>query len=65
MTTPHPSIGDWYRLHGGESFEIVAVDDDGLVLMNYDQHQTTTLSSLNSYPNLIVHIIQLFLMGGF
>ena len=28
MTTPHPSIGDWYRLHGGESFEIVAVDDD-------------------------------------
>src|ERR1700743_800837 len=28
MTTPHPSIGDWYRLHGGDSFEIVAVDDD-------------------------------------
>jgi hypothetical protein len=28
MTTPHPSIGDWYRLRGGESFEIVAVDDD-------------------------------------
>jgi hypothetical protein len=28
MTTPHPSIGDWYRLNGGDSFEIVAVDDD-------------------------------------
>src|ERR1700730_4199834 len=28
MTTPHPSIGDWYRLNGGESFEVVAVDDD-------------------------------------
>ena len=28
MTTPQLSIGDWYRLHGGDSFEIVAVDDD-------------------------------------
>jgi len=28
MTTPHPGIGDWYRLNGGESFEVVAVDDD-------------------------------------
>lgn len=28
MTTPHPGIGDWYRLHRGESFEVVAVDDD-------------------------------------
>jgi hypothetical protein len=28
MTTPQPSIGDWFRLNGGDSFEIVAVDDD-------------------------------------
>jgi len=28
MTNPHPGIGDWYRLHGGESFEVVAVDED-------------------------------------
>jgi hypothetical protein len=28
MTTPHPGIGDWYRLNGGESFEVVAFDDD-------------------------------------
>ena len=27
MTNPQPSIGDWYRLNGGESFEIVAIDD--------------------------------------
>jgi hypothetical protein len=36
MTTPHPSIGDWYRLNGGESFEIVAVDeDDGTIDIQY------------------------------
>jgi Family of unknown function (DUF6763) len=36
MTTPQPGIGDWYRLHGGESFEIVAVDDDdGTVDIQY------------------------------
>ena len=23
-----PSIGDWYRLSGGERFEVVAIDDD-------------------------------------
>ncbi len=28
MAAPHPSIGDWYRLNGGELFEVVAVDDD-------------------------------------
>ena len=28
MTTPQPNIGDWYCLHGGDTFEIVAVDDD-------------------------------------
>lgn len=36
MTTPHPGIGDWYRLRGGESFEIVAVDeDDGTIDFQY------------------------------
>jgi hypothetical protein len=36
MTTPHPSIGDWYRLNGGDSFEIVAVDeDDGTIDIQY------------------------------
>jgi hypothetical protein len=36
MTTPHPGIGDWYRLHGGDSFEIVAVDeDDGTIELQY------------------------------
>ncbi|TLY79751.1 MAG: hypothetical protein E6K49_03315 [Gammaproteobacteria bacterium] len=28
MTAPHPEIGLWYRLSGGELFEVVAVDDD-------------------------------------
>jgi hypothetical protein len=28
MTAPHPGIGDWYRFIGGESFEVVAIDDD-------------------------------------
>ncbi|HEY2036502.1 MAG TPA: DUF6763 family protein [Steroidobacteraceae bacterium] len=28
MAAPQPSIGDWYRLRGGELFEVVAVDDD-------------------------------------
>jgi hypothetical protein len=27
MSAP-PEIGSWYRLQGGESFEIVAIDDD-------------------------------------
>ena len=36
MTTPQPSIGDWYCLHGGDSFEIVAVDeDDGTIDIQY------------------------------
>ena len=36
MTTPQPSVGDWYRLHGGESFEIVALDvDDGTIDIQY------------------------------
>lgn len=28
MAVQQPSIGDWYRLSGGELFEVVAVDDD-------------------------------------
>jgi len=28
MAFPPPSVGDWYRLNGGEPFEVVAVDDD-------------------------------------
>ena len=28
MTAPHPSIGEWYRHTGGDSFEVVAFDDD-------------------------------------
>jgi hypothetical protein len=36
MTTPQPGIGDWYRLHGGDSFEIVAVDEeDGTIDIQY------------------------------
>jgi hypothetical protein len=28
MAASQPSIGNWYRLSGGEIFEVVAVDDD-------------------------------------
>lgn len=28
MVAPQPRIGDWYRVSGGELFEVVAVDDD-------------------------------------
>jgi hypothetical protein len=28
MAASQPSIGDWYRLSGGELFEVVAIDDD-------------------------------------
>jgi hypothetical protein len=28
MAAPHPGIGEWYRISGGELFEVVAVDDD-------------------------------------
>ena len=36
MTGPQPNIGDWYRLSGGESFEVVAVDDDdGTIEIQY------------------------------
>jgi hypothetical protein len=36
MATPQPGIGDWYRLNGGASFEVVALDDDdGTVEIQY------------------------------
>ncbi len=36
MTTPHQGIGEWYRLNGGELFEVVAVDeDDGTIEIQY------------------------------
>lgn len=28
VSQPQPSIGDWYRLRGGELFEVVAIDDE-------------------------------------
>jgi hypothetical protein len=36
MTTPLPSIGEWYRHTGGDSFEVVAFDeDDGTIEIQY------------------------------
>jgi DNA/RNA endonuclease YhcR with UshA esterase domain len=36
MAVPQPSVGDWYRLSGGELFEVVAVDDDdGTIEIQY------------------------------
>ncbi len=36
MTVPQPGIGEWYRLSGGELFEVVAVDtDDGTIEIQY------------------------------
>jgi hypothetical protein len=36
MTSPQPGIGDWYRLTGGELFEVVALDeDDGTIELQY------------------------------
>jgi Family of unknown function (DUF6763) len=36
MTAPLPSIGDWYRRTGGDSFEVVAFDeDDGTIEIQY------------------------------
>jgi hypothetical protein len=34
MSAQQPEIGAWYRLRGGESFEVVAIDeDDGTIEM--------------------------------
>jgi hypothetical protein len=36
MTAPNPSIGEWYRHTGGDSFEVVAFDeDDGTIEIQY------------------------------
>jgi hypothetical protein len=36
MATPYPTVGDWYRIRGGEIFEIVALDeDDGSIELQY------------------------------
>jgi len=36
MTAPLPSIGEWYRHVGGDSFEVVAFDeDDGTIEIQY------------------------------
>src|SRR6202048_2441583 len=36
MTAPLPGIGEWYRRTGGDSFEVVAFDeDDGTIEIQY------------------------------
>ena len=36
MTAPAPTIGEWYRRNGGDSFEVVAYDeDDGTIEIQY------------------------------
>jgi hypothetical protein len=36
MTAPLPSIGEWYRRAGGDTFEVVAYDeDDGTIEIQY------------------------------
>jgi hypothetical protein len=36
MSVQQPRIGEWYRLSGGDCFEVVAVDDgDGTVEVQY------------------------------
>jgi hypothetical protein len=36
MASPQPGVGNWYRLDGGETFEVVAVDDDdGTIEVQY------------------------------
>ena len=36
MAIPNPGVGAWYRLNGGEPFEIVALDDDdGTIEVQY------------------------------
>lgn len=36
MAAPQPVIGAWYRRTGGESFEVVAIDeDDGTIEIQY------------------------------
>lgn len=36
MAIPSPGVGAWYRLNGGEPFEVVALDDDdGTIEVQY------------------------------
>jgi len=36
MAVPQANIGSWYRLNGGDTFEVVAVDeDDGTIEIQY------------------------------
>jgi Family of unknown function (DUF6763) len=36
MASAQPTVGSWYRLEGGETFEIVAIDDDeGTIEVQY------------------------------
>ncbi len=36
MASPQPSVGSWYRLEGGQTFEVVAIDDDeGTIEVQY------------------------------
>ena len=36
MAAPQPAIGSWYRLSGGDTFEVVALDDDdGTIEIQY------------------------------
>jgi len=28
MSSPQPAVGEWYRISGGELFEVVALDDE-------------------------------------
>lgn len=36
MMAPYPKVGDWFRIRGGELFEVVALDEeDGLIELQY------------------------------
>jgi hypothetical protein len=36
MTVKNPGIGEWYRVEGGDLFEVIAIDDaDGSVDLQY------------------------------
>lgn len=36
MPSLQPTIGDWYRIRGGDTFEVVALDaDDGTIEVQY------------------------------
>ena len=36
MAVPQPNIGNWYKVTGGETFEVVALDeDDGTIEIQY------------------------------